>query len=461
MKKVWLQKSMVFLFLAVILSFMACEKEDTISDGTGPEFSELATHISTAPGREIHFTGTLSDNKGIASINLKYASWYLDKTIRFDSTRKSYHLDYKFLVPEDAEDKAHQVQITVTDLGDNQNSKQVEVTMDLDVTFPEITVSSPASGTSFYRGDQMNLDVSFSDNRGLDSVWVLVPSLNVTHEQALSSKPADHSYTQSVTIPDDMEYGTYPLTIKAADTTGNITTKEMTFQVAEKGQIDVVYAVGGATWYDWNVERATPMEQDPDNPDWFELTTYSGGGEDGIKFVGQLGWAPNNWGLVDNSDPSQGMINSDNSQKILLPEQGYYKVRFNPYDLEYSVEKVTPDIDTRSNMYLMGKGFVGYDLNWSPADAIPMTQSSENPYVFTKEIEFSDDVDLKFIGQTDGWSPYDCGFVEGGQVEAPVLHRNLVVGGGTADLKFDNQAGTYLIKMDYYLLRASVTQVQQ
>ena len=85
-----------------------------------------------------------------------------------------------------------------------------------------------------------------------------------------------------------------------------------------------------------------------------------------------------------------------------------------------------------------------------------MIKDTGNPYLFSIEVEFSEEVNLKYIGQNDGWGPYDCGFVTGGELQLPLNYVKGVVGDGTADAKFNAQPGSYRITFDYFLLRTTV-----
>jgi hypothetical protein len=199
------------------------------------------------------------------------------------------------------------------------------------------------------------------------------------------------------------------------------------------------------------------MEQDPADDNWFEIEFYYTAGND-VKFIGQLGWEPNNWGL-DPNDSSQ-IINAQDSEGIGFPEgNGYYRLRFNPYTLQYTYETMPVNVEQRNEMYVMGTGYVGFNLNWNPSDGIAMVQNPNNPYQFSVDIEFSEAVDLKFLGQNSGWGPYDCGFQVGGETLLPVNYVKNQEGDGSPDKKFMDQPGNYRIVFDYFLLRTSIQPV--
>jgi len=451
------------LFFRIILStvlfsffiFTSCDDDDEINDATNPNFSNLVTNISSAPGLEFVFEGTISDDNGIESININYDNWYLDKYITFDNPLKEYNLNYKFLVPEEEQtNSSHTLKVSATDVGGNITTYDVVVTLDYDTTLPVITFTSPISGTAGTVGDFVDLNINFSDNKALDSVIVINESLGYEVKLKMPDNTLNYNFTDSIEIPLTGISGAIEFTAMGVDKTGNTNTAYSTVLVGEKDEIFNMYAVGGSTWYGWDPSKATEMWKNPDNNNWFVVEFYYTAGN-GIKFIGQLDWEPNNWG-TDPNDSSR-IINSQDSGTIEFDEEGYYHVEFNPYTLEYTYEKMEVDVDVKENMYLMGNGFAGYDLNWSPADAIPMEKDSNgNPYVFTINIEITEDTSLKFIGQTDGWGPFDCGFEVGGETTLPVNYVKCKSGDGSQDLKFKDQAGTYTITFDYFLLRATI-----
>lgn len=435
--------------------FSSCDDDNEINDVLNPNISNLITPISSAPGVEFAFKGSITDDNGIKSININYDKWYLNKDISLDSPVKEYNLNYKFLVPADeVANSVHTLKLTAIDIAGNSTSYDVVVTLDSDITEPQVIFTSPISGTASTVGDSVNLNIDFSDNKALDSVIVITKTLNYEVKLKMPDNTLNYNFTDSVDIPLTGITGAIEFTAIGIDTSGNKTTAYATILVGEKDEIHNVYAVGGSTWYEWDPSKATEMWKNPDDEDWFVLEFYYTKGN-GIKFIGQLDWEPNNWG-TDPNDSSK-IINSQDSGTIEFAEDGYYHVEFNPYTLAYTYKKMEVDVEIKENMYLMGNGFVGYDLDWNPADAIPMEKDTKgNPYVFTVNVEISEDTSLKFIGQTDGWSPFDCGFEVGGETTLPVNYVKCKSGDGSQDLKFKEQAGTYTITFDYFLLRATI-----
>lgn len=453
------KRTLIFSVLMISsLLIFSCESDDSINDSSNPDVSELLTEISTAPDMEFKFEGKITDDAGISSIRIYYADWFLDKTIQLKESPKEYDLNYKFSTPENVTvGSSHTVQVEITDLGGNLVTREVVVTLDLDVTNPELTFNSPQDGLNYISGEPLPVSIEVSDNNELQSLHVMSEDLNLDEVIQFSNEEINFNYTNEIQIPNEL-LGSVELTATVTDAGGNETSKTINFTISSDISYAQVFVVGGPTWYDWDPSKATRMWQNPSNDEEFIVEFYYNSGTD-FKFLGQLDWSPYNWGL--NPNDNTRITNSQDSEGIELPDgDGYYRVTFNPYQLDYSYEKMTVDIDQKDEMYLVGKGFVGYDLDWSPADAIPMTKDSNNPYVFTIDIEFSDEVDLKYLGQNDGWGPYDAGFEVGGEQQLPVNYVKGVTGDGSPDLKFRQQAGTYRVNYDYFLLRTTIQPVE-
>jgi hypothetical protein len=440
---------------AICLITFSCESDDnSINDATEPLFTELSTELSSAPGLEFFIVGNITDDKGIKSIKITYESWFLDKTITPESNSENYELNYKFLVPEDEIlGSSHTIMVSITDLGDNAVSREVTVVLDTDTTNPEIEIMSPLSGSFYENGTDIPIEIQVSDNFELQSLQVMSSALNLNETTEFSNAENNFTYSNTITVPDNFE-GVVSIEATVTDAQGNTQTDTVTINVGAEVVYTDMYIVGGSTWFGWDPTKATRMIQDPNDEDWFEVEIYYSTGNN-IKFIGQLDWAPNNWGL-DPNDNTQ-MINSEDSEAIGFPEgNGYYRIRFNPYTLQYTYETMTVNVQQRNEMYVMGTGYTNYSLNWNPADGIAMVQNPNNPYQFSIDIEFSDAVDLKYLGQNDGWGPYDCGFEVGGETTIPVNYVKNQEGDGTADIKFIGISGNYRIIFDYFLLRTSV-----
>ena len=152
----------IFLSMAFVsLIAISCNDDDSFDDSVIPEFPDFPTSISSAPGYEFLFEGLVKDDIGIETVEIQYLDWYLDKVIQFDDAPKEYMLKYKFLVPEEEDPgSSHTIKVSVTNLAGNKVTHDVVVSLDLDVTVPEIDFIEPVSGTAVSKGEKINDDLS-------------------------------------------------------------------------------------------------------------------------------------------------------------------------------------------------------------------------------------------------------------------------------------------------------------
>ncbi|HBH24257.1 MAG TPA: hypothetical protein DDY13_12640 [Cytophagales bacterium] len=452
----------LFISIALLFTISSCDNEEELN-GTPPELEALNTEIIAAPGDEIRFEGTLADENGITEIRLVNEELLLNKNIIFAQPAKKYYLDYKFSIAENVSEKVFDVTLEVKNRADLTENWTIAVDV---ATSPTIT-GVPASINASPGGD-ISITGSIADNNGIETVTITGTSLSINESLDVNDAPNAYDLNYNYSIPSEAERTVHKIVLSVTSVLNRTTEQTIDLNLTgEEVTYENVYAAGGFQWVPWNPSLAYEMDQDPDNEGWFytELPSWDGGFDE-VKFLGQTDWAPNNWGLVDASDPSLGMVNDENSAAIVMPANGknpaYYSVRFNPYELSYQIEEITEAKTPRDEMYIVGKGFPDYpNLDWNFEEAIPMTK---NPYGFGEHLflveglNFSDAVELKFLGQNTGWGPYDAGFVEGGETQAPVRWAQIEVGDGTADVKINDQAGTYSVLFDAYLERALIWQ---
>lgn len=455
-----LLKKSVILSLLVVAFFYSCNDNDNPA-GAPPKVENMVSEIKAEPGQSIVFEGTFTAENGFSRITLSNTELSLDKQIVFANHVEKYFLEYKFTIPQDAEHKVYEITISAENLSGESEAFNTK----LDVaTPPTVNVNLDFKALP---GETLTFEGTISDEQGLTSIKLVNAGIGLDHTIDLPEHPKSYDLSFEYAIPNETEMRSHNGTIAVENIASRKTTLGMKVNLSGEDVVyENLYVAGGFQWWTWRADLAYPMERDPQNEKWFEVLLHCWDGEfEELKFLGQLNWNPDNWGLADQTDPSKGVINDENSQPILLGANGgnpaYKKVRFNPYSLQYSIEDYTADIAPRAQMYIMGKGFPQHPaLDWNPDAAIPMIANPDGygEHIFMiSGLEFSDDVDLKFIGQTDGWGPYDAGFdVEIQEITAPATWVKVKEGSGTKDLKFKNQAGTYTILFDYYLKRASI-----
>lgn len=314
------------------------------------------------------------------------------------------------------------------------------------------------------QGETITFTGNFIDYVGLAKLSILNEDLGLAETIEFPADKTRYSVRQEFTLAEDAPPTIHDIRFEIKNVSDETTTVITKLDVAEVVTYENIYMAGSFQWWEWTPEIAYSMDMDPDNEGWFEAPVHCWDGYDELKFLGQPGWNPDNWGLVSQTNSDLGMINSEDSKAIILGANGgnpaYKLVRFNPSEKLYTVEDMTEEITPLTEMYIVGKGFTDYpDLDWGPENAIAMTPNpwDYGEHMFLIEgLNFSDDVDLKFIGQNTGWGPYDAGFVVGGEMTAPVSWEAIKEGDGSSHLTFKNQAGPHTVLFDYYAKRAII-----
>lgn len=463
-----------FIIALIAICFNSCEKDDQA--GPAPVGEGLTDNILASPGDEITFEGTFSTESHFSRISLMNDSLLLNKEIVFANKVSKYYLEYNYTIPEETPFAKYLVKIIAesTDGASQEFSVIVNI-----ASIPEAT--GVTTKISALPGDAIKIAGSFTDAQGIAAVAMQNSGIGLDTTINISGSPLSYELDYSYTIPASSTQNVHAGQIVVTNISGRSVVYNLEVNLSgEDITYTEMFAAGGFQWWEWNPSHAYIMLPDAADQNWFELIIHAWP-EDGyneLKFIGQLDWAPNNWGLIDNTNPSAGMENSESSQAILLDAASssfypaYFKVRFNPYDMQYTSEEIDQSgFADQPTMFIVGSGFTDYpNLDWNPEEAIPMVK---NPYdygshIFLAEnLSFSDAVALKFIGQNDGWSPVDVGFdtdyitdvddAEGGyQVLEPISWVPTKSGDGTADLKFVNQAGLYTVLYDHFAQRAII-----
>ncbi|WP_276495870.1 DUF4625 domain-containing protein [Pontibacter litorisediminis] len=110
--------------------------------------------------------------------------------------------------------------------------------VELDVTAPTITISSPAENAIFAPGDVVELRANITDDQGLENirVWVTTPAGTTSEieDDDISDFLNDNRQKDldlDVTLPAEAEEGAYVMTIEATDEQGNNAEESVTISV--------------------------------------------------------------------------------------------------------------------------------------------------------------------------------------------------------------------------------------
>lgn len=139
-----------------------------------------------------------------------------------------------------------------------------------------------------------------------------------------------HSFPEGTAYPSGNNIG---VTAGEYSVTFNDVTGKYLFEVLNAPTYETVGIIGDATENGW--DTSTPMNRvSGEEHDW-ELTTYLTAGE--LKFRANNAWDMN-WGA--SAFPSGTA--TYNSGNLIIPESGYFTIRFNDYTGVYSFTKETP-----------------------------------------------------------------------------------------------------------------------
>ena len=463
-------KNKLFFLIGLIASFavlMSCnDDEPNPTDSSNPVITVTAPSgpVTVQSGDEVTLDILFTDNNGLASISVVSTELSINESESLNG-ETSFRYQETLTITGDA--GTYTFLVTVTDAAGNETSATFDITIEAQDASPVITVTTPMDGVTVTSGSDLAFDIQFADDNGLASVALVSADLSINESVTLAGETS-YAYQESLTIVGAP--GTYDITITATDQANNESNTTLSVTVEEAVTFDAVYAVGGMTWNEWEPTKAMPMTKDADDEGWFEITLYSDGDDD-VKFIGQLEWTGDNWGL-DPNDNTQ-MINADNSQAIVVSEVGYHVIRFNPSMLAYTITKIDGELPApNGKFHIVGRGFAQedgtpIDLNWDPSKAFAMTQDSRNPYLYRLTVQFvghvendeTVDTQLKFNGN-QAWDELDWGFPGEDTPGGDVIWTETAKSFG-ANYNFgQDRFGTYELILDEYLGLAQIRFVQ-
>ena len=450
-------RSKFLLFASLLLGFAACSKEKTYPPGV-PDIQLTVSEVYSEPGRVFNIKGKVTDDVGIASINLLNTAWYLDKTITLDKSdlKKSYDLDYKFKAPADASIlQNHIIKVTVTDVGGVSKSVDLEVNLNGDFVAP--TFDAPISDTItvlIKENTELNLSFKAKDDKALAYVVVKCPSLAIYDSITITG--ASYDYFKS--IPLVSEKGKYDFLIVLGDKFNNKAQAKFVAKVSDLPDFATIWLTDFSTKESLNanlVGGAIPAKRT--GPFTYTIAYYAAKTNTGVLFIPQstdlqpicFGVNPNEEGkLVD--DPNI-------SQPIVLPEVGYYSITVNTLQGTYSFEKYTPSTPVYGLDLLIGIAGVGFpeypEQSWNTKAVILLEQDASNPYLLYKVLDMLGSVTICITPLDErGWWPEPFWRIE--------KDGNAPLNSGSAGTFQATVRTTYRLELDTHLQRARILAVK-
>ncbi|GAA4974018.1 hypothetical protein [Algibacter aquimarinus] len=417
----------ISLIFAIIL-VASCDNDDSVSVDSTPEFQTILQEISTLPGEEFIFEGIVTDPAGIKTVNFKYDSWFLDKTIEKDSLPETYIISYKFKVPDDAEEfSVHTIPVTITNAGDVAVTRDVVVTLDKDISAPTITINAPADGATILMSDnddEIELNIDLID-RELSTLQIESEILN----EVINISGSSYNYTNSINVETP---GNYTFNISATDATGNESTTSVSVSVVTDLQFNAMFLTDETNDADLNQDifgipfTTTGSQATGENGYVFTARYYASSANSEVRFIPQQGsFSPFAFG-ADANNPGKLTLGQDATvNPITIPDVGYYEIAMDVRDLSYTISPYTPTDSAFDQVYVLGRGIYidaatstctnnndGSTQCWNFNSGKPFTQDSINQYLWTIDVTIQDQPNDAgangFIlnANPGGWAPF-------------------------------------------------------
>lgn len=409
-------------------AFLSCDDSDSwpTVDGAAPSLQLTASHYQGATGRTIPIKGTITDNDGIATIDLSCKELFIRKTIDiidiYGEPLKSYDLNYAFPVAADETGDNFNIEITVTDVCGQKSTQTMLVTMDGDFDAPSFS-SAPASEVTLIMKARTSysLNISATDDQNLASLKIDIEGV-YNNEVTMNGK--NGSFSEKIIFPNEEK--TYPMTLTLTDKTGKTTVKKSVISVtsdvpdypnlwiADVETADELNSdIFGVPMYVSHVFEGTGDDATP-VPYTYVARYYNQKAGTKVRFLGQKSdFSPVCYGV-----DADGLLNDDEDamQPLVLNEAGvYYKITINikNYTLDVETYPVNEALAAfRTELYDQPETFLVWDqwyinfqlgyLSGGPADVIPFKQDGTNPNLFYLEDPLVFDGDNNLKANDDG-----------------------------------------------------------
>lgn len=346
------QKLFIYgLALAGMVGVAACSDDDDSKwadvDGAAPTMALESTHLQSEQGRTITVKGTLTDNDGIASVNLSCPKLYLDKTIDlikiYGEPQKSYELDYTHKIHSDLPTEEYTMTVTVTDVGGRSVSEKVKVTMDGDFVPPVFTARPSADVTVLIKA-VTTLPVKFAveDDKALASVTVSIPHFNISETITEFPDGRTYSYSNNFSVPS--ETGSYEVEVTAVDKFGQEAAFKATYSVQDLPDWDKMWLADVETSAELNTDICgVPMLIKHTGEYTYRARYYNKTAGTAICFIPQnTDFTPICFG-PDKDNPSLLGDDPDATDRIVLEKaKTYYQIDFNTSTREFTVTDYAP-----------------------------------------------------------------------------------------------------------------------
>lgn len=255
----------------------------------------------------------------------------------------------------------------------------------IDTAPPSITSVSISSPTAF-RGDSVDVTVTFADDNGLYYLKVEYETWDLIKSLTLDGTKKDYTLTVRIGISSTAAIQSHTLKVGAVDVGFNDVSSSVSIDVQRKPGIytemfvygDVILA--GSLGKAWDYQYAEGMAVQPNGTLTLDVYNYKTNGE--FMFLSARSATADILGLKGATGLEKG-----STTKIVIPAIGYYTITFNPDFTTYKVVALSSS-STVLNMWIIGDGLVESDgFDWDLTHAVPMIlQDISNPNIYIKDI---------------------------------------------------------------------------
>ena len=353
-----MKKHISFPGLVLMISFivlqLGCKKDEVPVSTIPPTIAINNDVIITTLGNDFYMEADLADDAGLKSFTLRYDDWYLYNTVSLADmgNPKTYHVKYKFRMPDTAANKIHSINLTATNTGNATKSTQFKILLNAD--FPQmylIESTDPSKLTSDLFGvpelvkktSSYNYEAVYYSAAANSTVW-FIPSKTTIKPFMYGIDPAnttklsgDYTKALPIVLP---AIGYYKISLNTLNL--SFTTQALPMPDPKGAYAQTAFV--GRGFFDYpnmNWQNASPdiilMDKDPINPYRFtkivKLGTPAGSTYTTAQFIitTNNGWS-NFWRFDSDKDPNYTVFGGGvNADIPITTTPVTYKVTFDSY----------------------------------------------------------------------------------------------------------------------------------
>jgi len=408
----------IILLLAGLILIAGCKKDDEITASEPPGISFISDEngfqeddvIRGAQGQTMTIRAELTDDVGIKSFRIFYPEWDLDYTVDVaqyypGEVLYTYTMEYNFLIPDDADTSiSHQINLTITNLGNLNTETTFTVEMDGDYEAPVITNLYPGNNSTVpEEGLKLTFDVY--DNIALRYVVVELPSHNLYDSITTFSDPTFFHYQKLFT---GQVNETYTYNIRVSDHFDNQIVEDNKFNVGTPN-LPHIFLVDKSTQAELDKGFiGTTIKMTPTATEFEHTVIYyctEAGTE--IRFMDNFSSFFNAFNLY--GVEGGNLIEDGMDLPYTLSAMGYYTITVNTDLLTFDISGPVAPADlpdareVPSEPWLYGRGVDGNHGGWDTYSDYSI-EDPNNPYLFYLELELGD---AEYDGYCEGCIGFD------------------------------------------------------